>query len=353
MTEENKEQPGSQSSEASDLSVKENFQSASLEQKEAFLKENSVITNERVSVDQDVVQDSEDDTKIASSEEKSPEDKTTDEQDSSSENKEEQSKPESETESSTESDKQGKLSILENRFAKMEKSYKNLEAEFTRKSQRLKKLETENDVLREFAKSGDDKGQKSEHVGTDEMKLAIVEEMKKDNPEAAKMFGAFGEQIFSAFKKYVGQDIESLKQNLVQEKSQTNISQFNKDVEEFKNSPLAPLVEKVNEILDREFPTDEELVTAITSAPNFFGKIKDKVIAQNYKLAAELETKAETTAGEVDNSKRDAEIERTKGMGKGNTSKPKPEDLMESKKFNKLSLEEKEKLLKQKGLFRS
>jgi len=292
-----------------------------------------------------------------------PEDSETTEEtveESTEDTSEEQPTTEQESEASTEesestsesedtSDKQENKG-LEERFTKLEKSYESLQAEFTRRSQRLKVLEAENEKLR--SSNQPEKTEKnSEQIGNDEFQSQILDEMKKENPKAAHLFESFGKELMNAISKKLGKDIEAIKNNLSQAEINANINRFKKDYEEFLNSPLAPLKDELDKTLDELYPTDDLLLEAVQKNPNFFKSLKESVVASNFEKAAELVNSVKKAKEQASESQRDRDIEKSKGAGKSKVSKPPVKDLMDSKEFKNLDVKEMEKLLKKKGLW--
>lgn len=239
---------------------------------------------------------------------------------------------------------------LEERFTKLETSYENLQAEFTRRSQRLKALEAENEKLRSASQT-EKPTTESEQIGDDKFQSQLIEEMKKDNPKAAHLFESFGKELMTAISKKLGKDIEAIKNNLTQAEISANVDKFKKEYQEFLDSPLAQLKEELDKTLDELYPTDELLLEAVRTNPNFFKSLKESVIASNFEKAAELVTSKKKAQEQTEETKRDREIEKSKGVGKSKVSKPAVKDLMDLPEFRKLSEKEQEKLLRKKGLF--
>lgn len=341
MSEEIKEQTSSESETKLDLNKIEDFEKASLKDQEAFLQSKDLGTSDK---EEDSTEETIEETE---SSEESQKDQTSDESTEEVDSEEEKESSESESSETSKEDKQKKES-LETRFSKLEESYKNLEAEFTRRSQRLKRLEAENETLKAGVSTTPNK---SEQTSSNETKLRVIEEMRKDNPDAAKLFGKFADEIISAVKAQLTGDLETFRSSLAQEKAQTNLNKFRQLVKEFRSTPLAPLEAKINEVLEQEYQSDEELVQAVSTNPNLFVQIRDRVIAANYKLAAELEAKADGEATKAKEKQREGEIEKSKGSGKPKTSSPVVKDLSKITDFKKLSTADKEKLLRKKGIF--
>ncbi len=282
---------------------------------------------------------------VEESTEENSEEQPTTEEESEPSTEESESTPESEESSDNQESKD-----LEARFTKLEKSYESLQAEFTRRSQRLKNLEAENEKLRASNPTEEPKTE-SEQIGNDQFQSQVLEEMKKENPKAAHLFESFGKELMNTISKKLGKDIEAIKNNLSQAEINANINRFKKEYQEFLDSPLAELKDELDKTLDELYPTDDLLVDAVQKNPNFFKSLKEAVIASNFEKAAELVNKIKQDKEKASESKRERDIQKSKGAGKSKVSKPPVKDLMDANEFRNLDVKEQEKLLKKKGLW--
>jgi len=339
-----------QSESNSDLSKIEDFKNAKPEDQLAFLKSKAETTPEQDE------QKSEKESEEESTEEKedvSKEDQTSEDKDESSEEEDEETEEEDKSESeSTDStkdketeeteDNQTKDS-LEDRFSKLEKSNKALQAEFTRRSQKIKKLEQENTDL----KSNKKVDSKSEQVQS-----RILEQLKEKNPDAAKIFEEFGKELMEQMQNKLGKDVEKLKSTLSKNEQNTNIEHFNSQLTEFLSSSLAGLETEFNVLLDERFPTNEDLITEASKNPRLFEDLKKDVINDNLEKAAGLLSRKKSIVKEKKNKDRDKEIADSKGSGKSRTS-VKTKDNLDLKEFKKLSMDKQEKILREHGAWKA
>jgi len=213
-----------------------------------------------------------------------------------------------------------------------EKRYKDLQAEFTRQRQK--------EAQKAKPETTDEKPR------TDSKKPSVVDKIREKNPEAAELFKALKEEALEEAKEQIQGEIETLKSKITVNEAKENMARFQESVDSFLGSPLKELEPELMAEINNRFESDEALLRAASQNPKLFDEIKKEVIAANLERAAEIISKSK--APKVSESKREAEILSAKGAGKAKTSKV-SSDPYDLKNFEKLSLEEQEKLLRAKG----
>jgi predicted phage tail protein len=291
-----------------DSSEAKSFKDMNLEEMEADLKER---TAKLVEEEEQHTKDSEE------SEEESVKADQTSEEDSKEDG-------DSESEKSDKQDADSKEESLEERFAKLEKANKELQAEFTRRSQRLKELEgqlADKEVHREPEQKSDKKESK-------------LDALRKKNPEAAKLMEDIIEEKVSERLKT---DLQPLEEKVVLRTRQDNVAAFNRKSEEFLKSELAPLEADIMTVYS-ENPIEWQRI--IFESPDAFDLLKKEVIYRNFDKAAALKA----GKGKISSQSDKKEVE-SATVGKKSKSTKKTIDPMDIKEFSKLSVEEMEKRL--------
>jgi len=225
-------------------------------------------------------------------------------------------------------------------------AHKELEAEFTRRSQRMKGLENENSGLKErLARlEGSVEGKTDKDKKGEESPLA---QLKKKSPEAAPILDALEKVIQSEVEKRVDKRIESVEEQVNRRDENENLAAFEKATNEFLNSALGKEFEKeMNAIIDENFETKDQLLDAAKSDSQLFKKLEKEFVFKHQDKIFEFRSKQ----SEENPEKRNKEINDLGVSGKSKTGKTKSPDLMEIKEFNKLKTsDEMLKLLDQHG----
>ena len=236
----------------------------------------------------------------------------------------------SETDDEETSDKQKKKKELtdKERLVALEKSNKELQGEFTRRSQRIKDLEKE----LASAKAPEKKDEKS--ATPDNSKLA---QLRKKDPEAASALEALiNEQV----EKRVKDHIKPVEEQVTLRTRKENAEKFSSSIDEFKKSELAPMEAELVSIYNENPAYWQQL---IWENGNAFDTLKKEVIYRNFDKAASLRAKKLKDANNS-STKQD----RLKGSSVGTKTKvtTPTKDVMSDAQFKNLSLAEMEKRLR-------
>lgn len=267
--------------------------------------------------DSDTSDDHSDDESTDNANQSSETEQGSDEENSSQEDS--SSETDDSSESTTDNQKD-KLSSLEERLAKQEKQYKDLQAEFTRRSQELKELKAS-------------KEDNSEKAKEQETKLS---QLRKRDPEAAAALEAL---IAEEVSKRVQEHVKPLEDTVTLRTRQENVNKFNKAVEEFKSSPLKELeVELVAIINDNP----SEWQRTIWDKGDAFESLKKELFYRHQDKVARLTVQANKQK-ESSSVKKDRLKEGQVGT-KTKVTQP-TRDVMSDSEFKNLSLAEMEKRL--------
>lgn len=288
------------------------FESMSLEEMEATLSKDTA----ELETENEASEDSEN--QEVDSEEQS-------EQATEGEAEVEESKSESETK--VEDKQVGKS--LEDRFAELEKNYKELQGEFTRRSQKLRDLERE---IEEPVKKVDSKEQKDS-----EKKLRKLDQLRAKSPEAAELFEEMREELREELRK----EYEPIKDQVTFRTKQQNVDAWKKHSEEFKSSELGELETDLVSIYN-ENPSEWQRY--LLESPDAFVALKKELITRHWdKVKAILSRNTKTKNDEVSSGKKKDLQNATVNTKSKVTSKV--ASTLDAKEFRKLSLEEMEKRL--------
>lgn len=221
-------------------------------------------------------------------------------------------------------DKQKNTESAEERLSKLEKNYKELQAEFTRRSQKLKEYEDN------ASKSTESKENK---VPEKESRLA---QLRKKDPEAAN---ALEQIIREEAEKIVSERVKPVEEQVTLRRRQENASKFSKASEDFKTSALAELEPQLVDIIN-ENPSEWQRV--IWEDENAFDKLLKELRSRHTIEVADLLRKADKSANASSTKK-----ERLKDSQVGTKTKvtQPTKDVMSSDEFRKLSAAEMEKRL--------
>lgn len=255
---------------------------------------------------------------------------TSKDEQTSDETADDETSDDSETDDEETSDKQKKKKVptAEERLAELEKSNKELQGEFTRRSQKIKDLEKE----LALAKAPEKKDEKS--ATPDNSKLA---QLRKKDPEAASALEALiNEQV----EKRVKDHIKPVEEQVTLRTRKENAEKFSTAIEEFKKSDLATMETELVGIYNENPAYWQQL---IWENGNAFDTLKKEVISRHFDKAALLRAKKLKDANNS-STKQD----RLKGSSVGTKTKvtTPTKDVMSDEAFKNLSLAEMEKRLK-------
>mgnify|MGYP001611463797 CR=1 FL=1 len=121
---------------------------------------------------------------------------------------------------------------MEQKIAQLERSYKELQAEFTRKSQRLADYERKAETSDSEATTGADKELEQE-----------LSQFKKENPKAARLLEAMNQKIARDLIKPLEEKV-SVRERIVNQRI------IDDEVKSFKTGPLASMASEAFAILD-------------------------------------------------------------------------------------------------------
>jgi len=312
----------------------EEFSALSLDEQEVKLKAGVQVKVESEKEEKDQLEENSGDSEEESEEETDNEKDKSEETDQSSEEKDKKKDKESESSEAEEADDD------EADNSTLRKNYKSLESEFTRRSQKLKKLEGENEALI----SRLDRLEKTVQGDTDkddEVKQSIIDEMKEKNPEAAKLFQMFGNELFERMQQELQKELDPLKQDAQQSKTEGNAEKFSADIDAFLESDLKELEPEISEYITANEEAVKELVRV---TPDAFKQIKERVILDNLDRVSELRSKSEKDTKSTKKKNRAKNIENA-SVGQGSTKSSNSSKGMTDDEFKSLSLEEMEKRL--------
>jgi len=251
----------------------------------------------------------------------------------------EESKEEADDHSESESE-QGK----DKQKQEKTKEHQELESEFTRRSQRLKKLETERDeLLQRVSKLEGRVEGTSDKIEHAKSKLA---QLKEKNPKAAEFIDALDEAIKEKAKELV----QPVEERVTKRDAQENLDKFSSQVDSFLKSEFKEMEKELDAVISSRYKSDKELIEAAQINPNLFDELKKETIFANQDKFVEIKNKAKDNEA-TDPVERHKEIRKTGVSGKAKTGTAAAEDLMDINKFRKLSPDKQEALLREQGLF--
>lgn len=210
------------------------------------------------------------------------------------------------------------------------KKYKELEAEFTRRSQRMRELERKVDEL-----SKGKQGQESEVKSP-------LSKLVETNPNAKDLVEAIEAEVQFRLKKGLDEGIRPIQEKLTRQTAEENYSKFQSEVKEFLGSPMGKLEAEFNQIAAELYESQDALLEAARKDPSVFSNLKKEVLARHFVKAAKL--MGETVTQEDKNRV----VKQTGISGKAKTSTTVDDDL-DLKIFKGKSSEEMKKILDKHG----
>ena len=242
--------------------------------------------------------------------------------------------PQKDDPKSEESDKKDKPDIEPTKGAEPDvaKNYKSLQAEFTRKSQKLSSFERENAELKQKL-AALSKGKESKETEEE----SPLDKLAADNPKAKELIDALREDM----ERRLSKGIQPIEEKLTRKQAEDNLSRFQEEVDGFLKSPLGGLEQEFNELVKENFENQDAMLEAAASDPALFDKLKKEVLAQNFVKAAEL-SRAKQTPEEKNKI-----VQQTGVSGKAKTTTEVDDDLeLATFRKKKTSQEMKETLRK-------
>lgn len=255
-------------------------------------------------------------------------DVTSEDEQVSDENADDNTSEDSETDDKTSDKQKKKVPTAEERLAQLEKSNKELQGEFTRRSQKIKDLEKELANAKAPVKK-DDASEKP-----DTSKLA---QLRKKDPEAAS---ALEQLIEEQVAKRVKDHIKPVEEQVTLRTRKENAEKFSKSIDEFTKSELGPMETELVSIYNENPAYWQQLIWDNGDA---FSVLKKELLFRHFDKAAELKAKSTKNANNSQ-SKQD----RLKGTSVGTKTKvtTPTKDVMSDGDFKNLSLAEMEKRLR-------
>lgn len=339
------EQPNAKSETGKELKSPEEMRSMSLTdmEKELTSKDYSVYTPANDQEQKDSENQSEEDstdTEQDDSNTQEDEQSTTEEESdsttSSDSDKEDSEDDEEEDDSSTESkktDKQkDKKESNEERLSKLEKNYKELQGDYTRKSQKLKQLEAELAAAKVPKNDASDKASSQEDHEDD----PELSQLKEKDPKA---YAALNKLVNRLVEKQVKEKVKPVEEAVTLRTRQDNAKAFNKASEEFLQSPLKELESELVGIINEN---PGEWQRTIWENDKAFELLKKELVYRHTGKVAQLLSQAEkqkqSGATKQDRLKSGQVGTKTK------VTQP-TRDVTSDAEFKKLSLAEMEKRL--------
>ena len=276
-------------------------------------------------------------------EEESDED-VDDQENKDSDKKDSEDDEEQPKEKDTESDKTDKQDdeelTTEERLAKIEKSYKSLEKEFTRRSQKLSELVKENETLKTKAVNSSTQEQASAQIDK-------LEELKKANPKAAEFIDSLVKGLEERFGKQVNDKVNPIVEKISNAEKENNITLFQNEVTKFLEGDLKDLEPELDKLVNELFEDKDTLLKAAAQNPSLFKLIRQELFDRNLDKIVEIKSRLD----EDDPQKKNKKINDTGVSGKPKTGKKTADDLDDPDVFKTKSLAEQEKYLKAKGVY--
>lgn len=236
---------------------------------------------------------------------------------------EEPAKDKSEAEEAEDKTESEKKDNQDSESEKIRKQYKELQSEFTKRSQELAKLRKE----LEAKTSGKEETKDSEESDEE------LEQLKAKYPDAAKLFEKIADR---KLKTVVGEKVKPIHDQVVLRSQEENIAKFNSAIDAFKSSDLAELEAEVLAVYNED---PEKWASEIQKSSKAFESLKNEAILRNIDKVAEI--KSRKKASSVENKTR--EVGKAFVGGKSKTSRSAGVPSLDE--FKKLSLEEMEALL--------
>ena len=282
-------------------------------------------------------------------------DKSSDKNQDDDESKDDEDDADSSKSDSDKSDKQ----------KKKKDSTRELQAEFTRRSQQLRKLERENKNLKnEISEIRDLLKQSKPDQDSDAAasNLDAIRKVAEDNPKLKPLLEPIVKEMERLNKKAVERDEEKKKKQRedADDVADKNLDVFRSNVDEFLNGPLAALEPEFDAIVAEKFDSVEKLEEAAEKDPDLFDRIMGKFHRVHAKAIAKLTSKGKDSDEDDEDeteSKKEKAKKRKKEVDKQGTSRKKSKssvdasDPMNIKNFKNKTTAEKKALLKQHGAY--
>lgn len=211
------------------------------------------------------------------------------------------------------------------------KNYKELQAEFTRRSQRMKQLETKLAELEAKVKPSQDSVEKSP-----------LDALVEKNPQAKDLIDALRAEVEAKLGKGLEKGIKPIQEKLTQQTAEENFGRFQAGVKEFLASPLGKMEAEFNQVAAELYENQDALLEASRKDPALFANLKKEVLSRHFVKAAKL-------MGEVVSQEDKAKIVKDTGIsGKAKTTTTVDDDL-NLKIFRGKSSSEMKKILEKHG----
>lgn len=250
-----------------------------------------------------------------------------------SENKETDQTQEDDKDSESDKDNQDKKTKEEE--SSVVKNYKELQAEFTRKSQELSQLKKD---FSEF--------KSKVTVGKDSEVKSPLAKLVETNPNAKELVEAIEAEVNFRLEKGLEKGIRPIQEKLSQETSDKNYGLFQSEVKEFLGSPLGKLESEFNEIASEFYESQDALLEAARKDPSLFSNLKKEVLSRHFVKAAKL-------MGEVVSQEDKNKLVKDTGIsGKAKTTTT-VDDELDMKVFKGKTSEEMKRILSKHGAVKS
>jgi hypothetical protein len=210
------------------------------------------------------------------------------------------------------------------------KKYKELEAEFTRRSQKLRDLERKVEEL-----SKGKQGQESEEKSP-------LEKLVEANPNAKALVEAIRDEVRMNLDKGLEKGIRPIQEKLTQEVSEKNFGKFQSEVKEFLDSPLGKLEAEFNQIAAEQYENQDALLEAASKDPALFTNLKKEVLSRHFVKAAKL-------MGETVSQEDKSKIVKDTGISGKSKTTTTVDDELDMKIFKGKSSDEMKKILSKHG----
>ncbi len=317
------EQPDVESTEGGSLKSLDDFKSLPLDAMEKELTSKDYSKFGEKPAEEQPQEDSE------TSEGASDTDETKNDQESEQalEDDSEKSEDSSESEQSSDNQKKDESNKKDSKFD-YEKAYKELQAEFTRRSQKLKELEEKLNDLQTQAKSPNKQ--------SEDEKPSRLAQLRKKDPEAAALLE---EMIQEQVEKRVNDRVKPVEEQVTLRTRKENANKFAQAIGEFQKSELASLEPELLTIYN-ENPDKWQRI--IWDNEDAFEQLRKELIYRHLDKVAELRAK-KIKESQSPSTKKDRLKESQVGTKTKVTNQSK--DVMSTDDFRKLSLDEMEKRL--------
>lgn len=328
---EQSEQPDVKSAEDSSLKSLDDFRALPLDKMESELSSKNYSTYKEQSKDDQSQQDSETSEDASETDETSKDQTENQKSEQASEDESEKSEDSSESEQSSDNQKkdQSNDSKKDSKFD-YEKAYKELQAEFTRRSQKIKDLEERLDTI----KSQSDKVTNKEDEG--DKKPSRLAQLRKKDPEAAALLE---EIIQEQVESRIQDRIRPVEEQVTLRTRRENANKFAQAISEFQKSELAPLETELLAIYN-ENPDKWQRI--IWDSEDAFEQLKKELIYKHLDKVADL--KAKKVKESQSSTMKKERLEKSQVGTKTKVTNP-PKDVVSVDDFKRLSLEEMEKRL--------